>query len=126
MISGVRPPIIDEQGLVAAIEFLINERAGRGVKIEFHPRVRFQRLEPIVEGTMFRIVQEAISNIFRHSQAKLAQITLTHDQDRLGLVIEDWGIGFDPLRIRGRQFGLHGIRAPGCSAAPPPSTPRPA
>jgi PAS domain S-box-containing protein len=110
MISGLRPPIIDEQGLVAAIEYLINEAPTRAAKVEFHHDVSFGRLDGVLEGTLFRIVQEALTNVERHSQSKVAQVTLSQRGDRLSLVVEDWGIGFDPQNIPHRKFGLRGIR----------------
>jgi PAS domain S-box-containing protein len=110
MISGLRPPILDEQGLVAAIEYLINERSVPGTRITFEPAVDFDRLDGVVEGSLFRIVQEALSNIYRHSQAAEASIKLTSRDERLLLVVEDSGVGFDPANVSGRQFGLRGIR----------------
>ncbi|MBI3839006.1 MAG: PAS domain S-box protein [Planctomycetia bacterium] len=110
MISGLRPPIIDEQGLVAAIDYLINEQPSRPTKVTFHHAVKFDRLDGVLENTLFRIVQEALTNVFRHSQSKTAQVNLIQSADRLRLTVEDWGIGFDPRKIKGRQFGLRGIR----------------
>jgi signal transduction histidine kinase len=110
MISGLRPPILDEQGLVAAIEYLINERSVQGTGITFEHAVDDGRLDGIVEGSLFRIVQEALSNIYRHSRAKEASIKLSSRDERLLLVIEDSGVGFDPANVNGRQFGLRGMR----------------
>jgi PAS domain S-box-containing protein len=110
MISGLRPPILDEQGLVAAIRFLISENRDARTKIVFHHTGNLERFEPVLEGTLFRIVQEALSNIARHSQAETAQISLDHSAGALRLVIEDTGLGFDPHKATGRQFGLRGIR----------------
>lgn len=110
MISGLRPPIIDEQGVVAAIEYLIHEAPLGSASVEFRHDVTFDRLEGVLEGTLFRIVQEALSNIYRHSRSDAAHVTLTQRGDQLSLVVEDWGIGFDPLAIPHRKFGLRGIR----------------
>ena len=63
----------------------------------------------MVEGTLFRIVQEALSNVRRHSQAKTAHITLEQSGDRVQLTVHDSGIGFDPRKITHRQFGVRGI-----------------
>ncbi|HTM56218.1 MAG TPA: PAS domain-containing protein [Pirellulales bacterium] len=110
MISGLRPPILDEQGLVAAIEYLINERSAQGTRITFEHAADVERLDSVVEGSLFRIVQEALSNIYRHSQAAEASIKLSSQGDRLQVVIEDAGVGFDPANVSGRQFGLRGMR----------------
>ena len=110
MISGLRPPIIDEQGLVAAIEYLIHEVPRQDAEVSFEHPVDFQRLDPVLEGALFRIVQEALTNVHRHSQAKAARVSLTQNSDRLKLVVEDSGVGFDPEQVTGRQFGLRGIR----------------
>jgi len=110
MISGLRPPIIDEQGLVAAIEYLVHESTQHTTKVLFHHAVHFDRLEPVLEGSLYRIVQEALSNVFRHSHAKLAQVTLIQTPEQLSLQIEDWGQGFDTSKTSSRQFGLRGIR----------------
>lgn len=59
LISGVRPPILDESGIVAAIAHLVNdEHRGPRPKIEFHSKVAFSRLAPVVEDSIYRIVQE--------------------------------------------------------------------
>ena len=110
MISGLRPTILDEQGLVGAIEYLINEIPTEDVEIVFSHQDGFRRLDPVVEGSLFRIVQEAISNVRRHSQSKSAKISLSQVGDFVYLVIEDAGIGFELDATTARHFGLRGIR----------------
>ena len=111
LISGLRPPIIDEQGIVAAIEFLINEQSNsEGPIIDFVHEVHVGRLEPLLEGTLYRIAQEALSNVLRHSGTSKAQVTLAECDGTVRLEIKDWGRGFDPNRVAAGHFGVRGIR----------------
>jgi signal transduction histidine kinase len=111
LISELRPMIIEEKGIVAAIGYLASEeRAAGRLDIEFTADVQFTRLAPLLEGTIFRIVQEAISNIKRHSQADAAQIHLEQQGAMLYLEIRDRGVGFDCGKRFDDHFGLEGIR----------------
>ena len=61
LISGVRPPILDEEGIVAAVAHLVNEeRRKKGPKIEYLSKVEFDRLTPILENAVYRIAHEAL------------------------------------------------------------------
>ena len=73
-------------------------------------QVQFDRLEPLLEATVYRIVREAVTNLNRHSQSDRSEIRLTQVGDRLQIEIEDWGIGFDPAGVGKDRFGLQGIR----------------
>jgi PAS domain S-box-containing protein len=111
LISGLRPPIIDEQGIVAAIDYLISEQASGGTCcIEFRPQVTSRRFSAIVEGTIYRIVQEALNNIRRHSKATHTMVELVEEGATIRIEIRDNGVGFDPLAITENRFGLQGIR----------------
>ncbi len=111
MMSGLRPPILDEHGVVAAIEYLIHEQApGDGPQIDFQCDENIGRLSPIIEGALFRVAQEALTNIRRHSQAKKAEIQLKTVNGYMHLEVRDWGVGFDPNQVVHRRFGLAGIR----------------
>lgn len=111
LIGELRPMIIDEQGVVAAIEDLIEDaRRKSGIEIAFTRQARFERLAPMLEGTIYRIAQEAVANIRRHSKALRAEIRLTQSGERLRVEIEDFGVGFDPARVPRDRFGLEGIR----------------
>jgi two-component system sensor histidine kinase UhpB len=111
LISGVRPPILDESGVMAAIAHLIHDPTfERGAKIEFRSRVTFNRLAPVVENVIYRIVQEGLTNARNHSQSKKIVVSLMQRGDHLSIEVRDWGVGFDPTRVQENRFGLEGIR----------------
>lgn len=110
LISGLRPPVLDELGIVAAIEYLINEIRPDLGEIEFVHRTTFERLVPALESAIFRIVQEALNNVRKHSQSTRARVELYENGNMLRLIVRDWGRGFDPKRVSGDRFGLQGIR----------------
>ena len=71
LIHGLRPPILDEYGVVAAIEELISQSGDENQPaIEFSHKIAFDRLPPSLENTIFRIVQESLNNARRHSQSE--------------------------------------------------------
>ena len=110
LISELRPPIIDESGIIEAIRYLIDEVTSKSkVRVRFLPITEFDRLPPLLEGNVFRIVQEALTNVCRHSQASEVEIKLFHDASTLQIKIHDNGIGFDLEDIEGNQFGVEGI-----------------
>ena len=110
MISERRPMIIDEEGLVEAINYLVaKEEAETAIRLKFEHDVQFKRLDPLLEGTVFRIVQEAVANAKRHSQSDSIEIRLTQEADRFLLEIQDHGVGFDPDRVSEEHFGIRGI-----------------
>jgi len=110
MIGNLRPLILDEQGIVGVINYLIAERKKRGkTEFAFSHDVTFDRLHPLLEGTLFRIVQEALNNIGRHSQAERAEIRLSEGADQVHLEISDDGVGFDFHQVPESHFGLRSI-----------------
>ena len=111
MVSDLRPLIIDEQGLVAAIEHLINDaNRNSAVKISFHHDDSFAYLEPMIENTIFRIVQESLTNVCRHSAAERATVSLVRVNGHIDLTVEDDGRGFDVADVPGDRFGVRGIK----------------
>jgi signal transduction histidine kinase len=111
LISGVRPPILDESGIVAAIAHLVHDPAfDAGSKIDFRSKVTFKRLAPVLENVVYRIVQEGLTNARNHSKSEKINIALTQRDDRLLIEIRDWGIGFDPKGVPENRFGLEGVR----------------
>jgi len=111
LISGVRPPILDESGVVTAIAHLVNEKTFEGgPKIGFHSKVAFTRMTPILENAVYRIVQEALTNACKHGKSEEIRISLLQKGDRLRVEVKDWGVGFDPKVVHDNRYGLPGIR----------------
>lgn len=110
LIGQLRPMIIDERGLIEAIEYLVvQEEMTHGLRIRFSQHGCFGGLGPILESSVFRIVQEAVTNVRRHSKSPTAEIELSESGGRLRLEIRDYGEGFDPARVPEDRFGIRGI-----------------
>lgn len=111
LISGLRPMILDEYGIVEAIEYLVCEHRERsGIQIDFQHDIHFKHLAPPLESAVFRIVQEAVANACRHSQSAIVQVEIVEINDRLHIKISDQGIGFDLNAVEETCFGLRSIR----------------
>ena len=111
LIGGVRPPILDESGVVPAIAHLIHEASRqKGPRIEYHTKVEFDRLAPILENAIYRVGQEALTNACKYSQSPKIRVGLRQHGDRLRMEIRDWGIGFEPEKVKDGCYGLEGIR----------------
>ncbi|HTQ38825.1 MAG TPA: PAS domain-containing protein [Pirellulales bacterium] len=110
LISGLRPPILDEQGVAAALEYLVNESRPEIPQIDFVNLSYFGRLAAPLEVAIFRITQEGLSNIRQHSHSRRALVELLQHGLWVRLIIRDWGCGFDPSKVQEEQFGLQGIR----------------
>jgi two-component system, NarL family, sensor histidine kinase UhpB len=110
LLSGLRPPILDEQGIVAALEYLAAElRQKHPLDLQLCVDVRFKRLDPMFEVTIFRIVQQALTNVAQHSRSSRAEVKLSQQSESMQLLVRDWGVGFDPTRVDKEKFGLRGI-----------------
>ncbi len=111
LISGVRPPVLDESGVVIAIAHLLDEkRNAKGPIIESCCNVKFDRLAPIVENAIYRIVQEGLTNACEHSKSERIRVELVQHGDLLRIKIQDWGTGFTPTTTDANRFGLASIR----------------
>ncbi|MBN2579576.1 MAG: PAS domain S-box protein [Pirellulales bacterium] len=111
LISGLRPLILDEAGVLQAVEYLVAEQRQRtGQEIVFKHDVRFRRLAPLLETAVFRIVQESLGNACRHSRSDFIRIELYQAAEQLHIKVVDEGVGFDPEKVAPERFGLRGIR----------------
>ena len=111
LIAGVRPPILDEAGVVAAIGHLVHEQIlTPGPKIEYRSRVRFERLAPTLENSIYRVAQEGLRNACQYSKSEKVRISLLQQDNRVRIEIRDWGIGFNVKATAENRFGLEGIR----------------
>ena len=111
LIGGLRPPALDELGIVDAVETLIAEARIEVPRVEFTHSLPARRLPPDVETTMFRVVQESLSNVRRHAHAESVSVRLEQfGEGAVRIVVQDDGIGFDPTSIAEDRFGIEGIR----------------
>jgi signal transduction histidine kinase len=93
--SGLRPGVLDDLGLAAAIEWQASEFASRnGILCEVSVPPVDLHLDGDRATATFRIFQECMTNVIRHAQAKLVRITLCQEDENILLLIKDDGIGF--------------------------------
>jgi PAS domain S-box-containing protein len=111
LINGLRPPILEDEGLVAAIENLVEEmESTAGLEIDVKQDIRFGRIAPALEMAIYRTVQEGLNNVWQHSGSTKARVELIQIGEEVRLVVEDWGCGFDPTKVGKRHYGLLGVR----------------
>jgi len=110
----LRPTILDDLGLLPAVEFLaqgVSKRFGIPISVEGNTN---GRLSPQAEVALYRIAQEALNNTTRHAKAKHAWIRLERESDKVRLTIADDGVGFDVQSVLGQKgrpgLGLIGMR----------------
>lgn len=106
----LRPPSLDDLGLREATEALVQRMADRSdVDIEYEYFGRLNRLEPEVELVLYRVAQEALTNMWKHAHATKASVMINSKADGVELIVDDNGQGFDPNlenRSDGRGLGL--------------------
>lgn len=114
LISGLRPPTLDELGIIEAVESLVADARIDVPNVMFTHALPAGRLTPQLETTIFRIVQESLSNARRHAGASRVDVcieaTAAEPVQRVRVCIRDDGVGFDPSRVPENRFGLEGIR----------------
>jgi len=112
---NLRPAVLDDLGLMAALRWLVNSMAGKsGLEIRFLSDEIKPRLSKEIETACFRVAQEAITNVLRHAQASKITVRLRKSKGRLNLTVSDNGIGFDTRSAQARcmgggSFGLLGM-----------------
>jgi signal transduction histidine kinase len=114
LLSELRPPAIDEHGLAGALK-LHGDAFARQAKTSIDIDARLDhRPAPEIETIVYRITQEALTNVAKHAQAGHVWVRLTADRDAVDLTIKDDGVGFDPVRagrlLNDGHFGLAGMR----------------
>lgn len=115
IVNNLRPPLLDDLGVVAAIRKLAEGSVSESkLRINIHVRGSQRRLPSRYELVIYRVVQEALNNINRHSNASEAKISLRFYKSFVGIVVQDNGVGFpmdkDPQYLeRQDKYGLIGM-----------------
>jgi two-component system sensor histidine kinase UhpB len=108
----LRPPLLDDLGLVPALRWYLDQQAQRaGLRVEFFADPALERVDAAIETACFRVAQEALTNVLRHARAQTVSVELHRTAEALHLMVRDNGIGFDVVTAQQRSsLGLHGMR----------------
>jgi signal transduction histidine kinase len=106
----LRPKALDDFGLVPAIERLTEAfQEQTGIQVDFESRLG-DRLPSELETSLYRIVQEGLTNVVKHARARHVSVLLTRKDSSVAVVIEDDGRGFSPESAGAEGLGLMGMR----------------
>jgi signal transduction histidine kinase len=107
----LRPKALDDFGLVAALERLVQTFGEHtGIDVQIEARLGDDRLSEEIETTLYRLVQESLTNVVKHAHARTVSILLVRRENRVAVIIEDDGRGFDPATARDDGLGIVGMR----------------
>lgn len=114
MISDLRPSMLDDFGLLPALQALLERRGRDGLNIVGEltlpdPELGGESLEPELETTIYRLIQEALTNVVRHAQAQTVRVTVAAEDGEVTVEVQDDGVGFD-IDARVSGFGVAGMR----------------
>jgi signal transduction histidine kinase len=107
----LRPKALDDFGLVAAVEHLVQTFSeASAIRVDLEAQLGEKRLPAEVETTLYRIVQEALTNIVKHAEASTVSVLLVRRNASATVVVEDNGQGFDPTGLGEEGMGIVGMR----------------
>ena len=107
----LRPSALDDFGLVTAVERLTESfREQSGLRVDLETNLGDERLPSEAETTLYRVIQEALTNVVKHAGAERVSILLQRKDGAVVAVVEDDGAGFDPGSTREDALGLAGMR----------------
>jgi PAS domain S-box-containing protein len=117
IVKDLRPSILDDLGILATIRWFCREfqKVYAGIRIESTIGVEENNVSPHLKTTIYRIMQEALNNVAKHSHANFVQLKLKKNESHLNLIIQDNGRGFNldkamALKTSRRGFGLASMR----------------
>ena len=112
ILSELRPRILDEHGWLEAIEWLGRQFSeATGIPVKCTTPEKDIKVQEQIATCIFRVCQEAFTNITRYALAKNVSISINHIEENIILVIEDDGIGFDTASVQNKKsFGILGMR----------------
>jgi PAS domain S-box-containing protein len=102
----LRPKILDDLGLVRTLEWYFERFTTQtNIRIQFKPSGIDKQLQTQIANSVYRVVQEALTNVARHAQATTVTVKLKAEHSTINLRIEDNGVGFDPVAIDASASG---------------------
>ncbi|MBV9886856.1 MAG: PAS domain S-box protein [Acidobacteria bacterium] len=107
----LHPPLLDEAGLRAALHWYVDglmQRSKLQISLTFHPDV-LPGVPKEIEMTIFRIIQEALANVFRHAQSETARVEITGHSEQIIVRVRDYGKGISPRIARMESLGQLGV-----------------
>ncbi len=108
---SLRPTALDHLGLIPALcQHVEMIRSQHNLNVQFEVVGELERLPTEMETAIYRIIQEALTNIVRHAKATRADVLLEKKINSLMVIIEDNGIGFDPKKVEPKHLGLVGMQ----------------
>src|SRR5215207_7946529 len=115
VIADLRPTALDDFGLAAAVRLQVEKISSEGSQVDYEEALGDERLPPEVETALFRVAQEALTNVHKHAPSARVRITLRRLNDSVRLHVRDWGPGFNPEKITdgggpGERLGLSSMR----------------
>jgi PAS domain S-box-containing protein len=115
VIADLRPTALDDFGLAAAVRLQVEKISNQGSQVDYEEALGDERLPPEVETALFRVAQEALTNVQKHAPSARVMITLRRQNDSVRLQVRDWGPGFNPEKITdgggpGERLGLSSMR----------------
>lgn len=109
IVENLRPSSLDQLGLIAALEVLCQD-VSTSLGIPVMPQLETVELDREAELTVYRVVQESLTNISKYADARHAWVSLMRQEGQARLLVRDDGKGFDPGKVRAGHHGLLGMR----------------
>jgi PAS domain S-box-containing protein len=116
VIANLRPTALDDLGLSAAISLEVERLNEEGYRVTYEEHLGNERLPPEMEITLFRVAQEALTNVRKHAVTRFVRIELRKRKDKVCLNVRDFGRGFDTAALEmlgsgpGERVGFAGMR----------------
>src|SRR5215203_241119 len=115
VIADLRPTALDDFGLAAAVRLQVEKISNQGSQVDYEEALGDERLPPEVETALFRVAQEALTNVHKHAPCARVKITLRRLNNSVRLHVRDWGPGFNPEKTTdgggpGERLGLSSMR----------------
>lgn len=113
LVRDLRPALLDDLGLASGLQYLAEEHeTSSGLQVELNVHGEKRRLDKMAETVLYRIAQEALTNVARHAETRQVKIDLEFTEQEARLRVSDWGKGFDVPTVLSTpdSLGLAGMR----------------